>query len=97
MNARTTLSGKGQVVIPKDVRDRLGLQPGQQFDVSDAGGALVLRPAGKEEPTFTMAEFRARIDSIIQYDGPPATIEQMNETIREGWIEAARRSDRARD
>ena len=29
----TTLSSKGQVVIPEEVRERLGLEPGAQFVV----------------------------------------------------------------
>lgn len=31
--ATTTLSSKGQVVIPEEIRDRLGLKPGAQFVV----------------------------------------------------------------
>lgn len=31
--ATTTLSSKGQVVIPEEIRARLGLQPGAQFIV----------------------------------------------------------------
>ena len=31
--ATTTLSSKGQVVIPEDIRSRLGLKPGTQFVV----------------------------------------------------------------
>lgn len=31
--ATTTLSSKGQVVIPEEIRERLGLKPGAQFVV----------------------------------------------------------------
>ena len=31
--ATTTLSSKGQVVIPEDIREQLGLEPGAQFVV----------------------------------------------------------------
>ena len=31
--ATTTLSSKGQVVIPEEIRNRLGLEPGAQFVV----------------------------------------------------------------
>jgi len=44
----TTLTRKGQVTVPKRIRDALGLAPGSQvqFEVS-AQGEIVLRKAGK--------------------------------------------------
>ena len=43
--AKTRLSSKGQVIIPKAVRDRHGWQPGVELEVEDRGDAVVLRPA----------------------------------------------------
>ncbi len=86
------MSGKGQVVIPKDVRDRLGLKPGQKLDVSESGGAIVLRPA-QAGTTLTMEEAIARLREIIKYDGPPVSIEQMNATIDEEWAKSGMRGD----
>ncbi|OHC69653.1 MAG: AbrB family transcriptional regulator [Rhodocyclales bacterium GWA2_65_20] len=43
MNA-VTLSSKFQVVIPQAVRERLGLQPGQQFQVVALEGRVELIP-----------------------------------------------------
>lgn len=37
---------KGQVVIPKDIRDELGLQPGAEVDFEQDGGTVRIRPAG---------------------------------------------------
>ncbi len=42
--ARATLSPKFQIVIPKEVRDRLQLAPGQRFQVFERGGHVVLVP-----------------------------------------------------
>jgi AbrB family looped-hinge helix DNA binding protein len=42
-----TLSTKYQLVIPRDVRDRLALEPGAKFTVIEKGGILCLVP---EEP-----------------------------------------------
>lgn len=36
---------KGQVVIPKDIRDRLGISPGSQVVFSEASGGVLVRPA----------------------------------------------------
>lgn len=37
------VSGKGQVVIPKGVRDMLGLRAGDKLSVNVQGGKIVLR------------------------------------------------------
>ncbi|HEX2705555.1 MAG TPA: AbrB/MazE/SpoVT family DNA-binding domain-containing protein [Candidatus Lustribacter sp.] len=37
------ISGKGQVTIPKPLRDALGLEPGSEVEVVLAGDALLLR------------------------------------------------------
>ncbi len=40
----TSLSVKGQVVIPKPLREMLGLQPGDRFIVLREGDAIILKP-----------------------------------------------------
>jgi AbrB family looped-hinge helix DNA binding protein len=40
------VGAKGQVVIPKDMRDELGLQPGSQVDFERDGDAVRVLPAG---------------------------------------------------
>lgn len=50
--ATTKLSSKGQVVIPEDVRKRLGLKEGHQFMVWDSGDSVILKtiqPPSTEE------------------------------------------------
>ena len=42
--ARTRVSSKYQVVIPKDVRARVGIRPGQEFQVIAKGGVIALVP-----------------------------------------------------
>ncbi len=39
-----TLSTKYQLVIPRAIRDRLGLEPGTKLTVLDKGGVLYLIP-----------------------------------------------------
>jgi AbrB family looped-hinge helix DNA binding protein len=41
--ATTKMSSKGQVVIPEEVRDRLGLKPGVQFVVIAERGVVILK------------------------------------------------------
>ena len=42
--ATTRVSERGQVVIPKAIRDRLGIKRGQVLEVAESDGAVVMRP-----------------------------------------------------
>jgi AbrB family looped-hinge helix DNA binding protein len=42
--ARTRVSSKYQVVIPKEVREGAGVRPGQHFQVVSKGGVITLVP-----------------------------------------------------
>jgi AbrB family looped-hinge helix DNA binding protein len=52
--ARTKVSSKYQVVIPKDVRSRAGVRPGQEFQVVTKGGVITLVP---DKPLSAMRGF----------------------------------------
>ena len=39
----TRLTSRGQIVIPEDIRKRLGLKEGMQFIVMGEGDAIILR------------------------------------------------------
>ena len=51
---RTKVSSKYQVVIPKDVRSRAGVRPGQEFIVVTKGGVITLVP---DRPVSEMRGF----------------------------------------
>lgn len=80
MNAKTTLSAKGQVVIPKDVRDQLGFTSGQIFDVVPMGGGVLLNPQHKKSGR-SFEEIMVGIKARYQHQGPPVSIEEMDEAI----------------
>jgi AbrB family looped-hinge helix DNA binding protein len=44
---QTTIDSVGRIVVPKALRDALGLQPGATVDVSIYGGGLQVLPAGR--------------------------------------------------
>ena len=52
--ATTKLSSKGQVVIPEEVRNSLGLKTGDQFIVIGKGDAIILKTLS--EPSFDQFE-----------------------------------------
>lgn len=54
----TTLTSKGQVTVPKKIRDYLGLQPGSAVTFSlGTGGEVIVRPA---EATPVLVKGRLR-------------------------------------
>lgn len=70
-----TLTSKGQITIPKAIRDSLGLEPGDKVDfVLEADGRVILRPATTS--VFTLA-------GILERSGRRAiTVEEMKDTVR---------------
>lgn len=46
----TTLDRFGRVVIPKEIRDLLGLKPGELFKVKQSNDDVVLKPLREESP-----------------------------------------------
>ena len=46
----TVVSEKGQVTIPKRLRDRFGIRPGDVLDVTEEGGRLVVRKTTAHDP-----------------------------------------------
>jgi AbrB family looped-hinge helix DNA binding protein len=92
----TTLSSKGQVVIRKALRDRLGLRPGHVLDVPEVDGALPLRvhrgtPAEQKlrlfGPPVPLDEIAGRLRHLAK-PGPVPTMRQMRQQAR---VEFARR------
>lgn len=51
---KAVVSEKGQVTIPKVVRDRLGIRPGQVLDFDDELGLLIARKVADVDPVDEM-------------------------------------------
>ncbi len=62
--ATTKLSSKGQVVIPEDVRQRLGLKAGDQFIVVGEGDVVILKtispPPSMKDFNFLVSKARSQ-------------------------------------
>lgn len=78
MGDQTKLSGKGQVVIPKELRDALAWEPGTNLSVRRSGGRVILEPIRPDRPRISYEEFRRRVPA---YQGKPKTIEEMDAGI----------------
>ena len=79
----TILSSKGQVIIPKPLRNALRWEAGQRLEVTDVAGGILLKPA-QPFPATTLAEVAA----CLPYQGPSKTLAEMEEAIRQGVEEA---------
>jgi AbrB family looped-hinge helix DNA binding protein len=63
----TTLDRFGRVLLPKPLRDRVGIRPGDDLRVAVEGGHLVLEPV-REVPRI---EVRNGIPVLVGYTVPP--------------------------
>ena len=60
---KATVSSKGQVTIPKNVRDRLGLRPGTRLDLTADNGRLIgTKIESSEDPVAAVTGIVSGID-----------------------------------
>jgi AbrB family looped-hinge helix DNA binding protein len=76
-----TLSSKGQATIPKAVRERLQIKPGDRFKFFFHPDGVILLP---KIPT-------ARLKGMIPKLAQPVSLEEMDRAIPEGATERFRR------
>ncbi len=86
MTKHTKVSAKGQVVIPKNVRDRLHWEPGTELEVIDGPAGVMLRARPPERKKLTMDEGVAQLRRIVKYDGPKITDEDAKAAIDEMFM-----------
>jgi AbrB family looped-hinge helix DNA binding protein len=68
MTERSVVSEKGQVTIPKQLRDRLGIRPGQALEFTEERGRLVATKAPAEDPVasvFGILELGRPTDEVV--------------------------------
>lgn len=73
---KATVTSKGQITIPKAIRDRLGLGVGDTLEFTvDEKGRMVARPSGDREGVVGILREFVPEEAI--------SVEQMNEVVRE--------------
>ena len=74
---KSVVSEKGQVTIPKSLRDRLGIRPGQVLDFREEEGRLVaakVRVADPVSEVFGILDLARPTDEVIdELRGPAET------------------------
>ena len=73
-----TLTSKGQLTVPKEIRDQLGLKPGDRlsFEIRESG-SVVMEPE--------TVDFRG-LTGILEYEGEPATLEEIQDAMEQGAL-----------
>jgi AbrB family looped-hinge helix DNA binding protein len=84
----TRLSSKGQIILPKAVRDSHNWLPGTDFTVEVVDDGVLLRPVGQGKATRL-----SDVVGCLKYDGPTRTLDDMDAAIT---TEIQARRDRGR-
>ena len=82
------MSSKGQVILPKAIRDAHAWKQGTEFIVEDSPNGVLLRPRKQVQPTTV-----DQIVGCLRYSGEPKTTEEMEQAI---FDEIRKRHDRGR-
>jgi AbrB family looped-hinge helix DNA binding protein len=84
----TKLSTKGQLILPKNIRESRAWEPGTEFSVEETADGILLRPMHQ----FSEVSLD-QVTGCLGYMGKRKTIAQMKQGIRG---EVARRHDSGR-
>jgi len=82
----STVTSKGQVTIPKEVRDRLRIGAGDRL-------SFIVRDDGVVELRPLTADLKV-LYGVLEYNGKPRSVEEIDEAIRSAAAEPVRRTDR---
>lgn len=73
----TTVTVKGQVTLPKSVRDAVGIQPGDRVEVrATASGSVVI-----EKPTAE-SDYRRRLEEVASRNLIQGTTDEIMKELR---------------
>ncbi len=57
---KTYVNGKGQIVIPAELRRKYGIQPGTRIFMIDNGEAIILKPVNEESLKRLQGKFKGK-------------------------------------
>lgn len=78
---KTTIDATGRVVIPKALRDRLGLRGGEPVEIRERDGTIEMSPAPTD---MTLVERGSGPVAVPAEELPPLTDEVVRATLERG-------------
>ncbi|HEY75555.1 MAG TPA: AbrB/MazE/SpoVT family DNA-binding domain-containing protein [Thermoflexia bacterium] len=72
------VTSKGQITLPKGLRERLGLRPGDRVTFVEQEGKITIEPFSDDILIWYGA---------LRTDGPPADLKKVRETVRQAIAE----------
>ncbi len=88
MTYQSNMTSKGQVTVPKDIRDALGLEPGQavEFEIDAEGNARILRANDPDRIEARKAEFLSRLEEARARFKAMDTMPEMDGLTYQRWL-----------
>jgi looped-hinge helix DNA binding domain, AbrB family len=79
---KTKISSKGQVVIPKSYRQKLGWETGMELVIEEEAGQVTLKPKPAPQKKRPLSEFAG----ILHTPGRKAsTVEEMDKAVADSF------------
>lgn len=76
----------GRIILPKPLRDRLGLRAGRDLEIQETPEGVVLRPADRRPSLIRKGSFWVHTGEIPSgYDILQAIDEDREERMRKAW------------
>lgn len=78
----TRLSSKGQVILPKALRDAYHWEAGQELVAIAVGDGILLKPKKPFQET-TLAD----VAGCLHYQGKPKSLDELESAVQQGFTE----------
>lgn len=75
---KSTIDGAGRVVIPKPLRQRLGLRGGEALDIRERDGRIEIEPVATP---MALVEKKGTSAAVPEQELPPLTDDIVRETL----------------
>ena len=91
-----TVDSKGRVVLPKEVRERLGITPGTEVTVHEEGGKAVVEP--EDDPERIIERMEHLVAETASERGETTPLDDETDPIARKHREVVRKgAERSRD